>query len=170
MSAPSPEKIASLGPPFSREFASSSVVLFAEYPVVQALKRLAQLPPQDTAHLIQDVGDLLFGTPVSGDPAVWTGIRRWDPSSTYGGCGESSAIAHRREYRFVSFASTQPTGTSSIGHSQTVKTQHLWRPCKYHQEGPVFEKFVDPVVAQSMRDVESDLPDDGEKWALSASC
>ncbi|KAL1706918.1 DUF726-domain-containing protein [Schizophyllum commune] len=42
--------------------------------IFQALKRLAQLPPQDTAHLIQDV--FLFGTPVSGDPAVWTGIRR----------------------------------------------------------------------------------------------
>ncbi|KAL1743960.1 DUF726-domain-containing protein [Schizophyllum fasciatum] len=42
--------------------------------IFQALQRLAQLPPQDTAHLIQDV--FLFGTPVSGDPAIWTGIRR----------------------------------------------------------------------------------------------
>ncbi|TRM62624.1 DUF726-domain-containing protein [Schizophyllum amplum] len=42
--------------------------------IFQALKQLAQLPPKDTAHLIQDV--FLFGTPVTTDPAVWTGIRR----------------------------------------------------------------------------------------------
>ncbi|KAF5389899.1 hypothetical protein D9757_003718 [Collybiopsis confluens] len=47
---------------------------FGSLVILEALKRVASLPPSETSHLIQDV--YLFGTPASTDPAVWSSVRR----------------------------------------------------------------------------------------------
>ncbi|KIK57694.1 hypothetical protein GYMLUDRAFT_45861 [Collybiopsis luxurians FD-317 M1] len=47
---------------------------FGSLVILEALKRVAALPPSETSHLIQDV--YLFGTPASTDPAVWSSVRR----------------------------------------------------------------------------------------------
>lgn len=47
---------------------------FGSLVILEALKRVASLPPSETSHLIQDV--FLFGTPASTDPTVWSSVRR----------------------------------------------------------------------------------------------
>lgn len=49
-------------------FSLGSLVIF------EVLKNLAQLPPAETAGIIQDV--FIFGTPASTDQATWASIRR----------------------------------------------------------------------------------------------
>ncbi|KAF9075168.1 DUF726-domain-containing protein [Rhodocollybia butyracea] len=47
---------------------------FGSLVILEALRRVASLPPSETSHLIQDV--YLFGTPASTDPTVWSSVRR----------------------------------------------------------------------------------------------
>ncbi|KAK7693545.1 hypothetical protein QCA50_003114 [Cerrena zonata] len=58
--------------------------------VFEALQHLASLPPEKTAHLIQDV--YLFGSPISTDPRTWSAARRVVSGRLVNGYGKDDYI------------------------------------------------------------------------------
>ena len=58
--------------------------------VFEALQYLASLPPEQTAHLIQDV--YLFGSPISTDPRTWSAVRRIVSGRLVNGYGKDDYV------------------------------------------------------------------------------
>jgi hypothetical protein len=90
-------------------YSLGSLVLF------EALKHLAETPPADAAHLIQDV--FLFGSPVPVDASPWSAIRRVVSGRLVNGYASEDyvlAVLSRASYANWKVAGLEPVSVMGV--------------------------------------------------------